>query len=242
MKTSHLEVAFPDGTIALRDLNISLRPGEFVSLVGPSGCGKSTLLRVLAGLQMPTRGTLDASGEQVSFVFQDPTLLPWLSAVANVQLPLRVQGVEASVSLERARSALAIVGLQGHEHKLPKQLSGGMRMRVSVARALVTEPATFLFDEPFAAVDEIKREALIEMLLSIHEQRRFTGAFVTHSVSEAVFLADRVLVLSRGPGTVIADIPVPLERPRHREQRFTPPFIDLCKHVSEVLRQSEEPL
>ena len=242
VKTSQLEVAFADGTVALRDLDIALRPGEFVSIVGPSGCGKSTLLRVLAGLQAPTSGTLDRVGEHVSFVFQDPTLLPWLDALSNVQLPLRLQGMDQSISRERALYALATVGLNGHEHKLPKHLSGGMRMRVSVARALVTEPEIFLFDEPFAAVDEIKREALIEMLLEIHQQRRFTGAFVTHSVSEAVFLADRVLVLSRGPGTIVADIPVTLERPRHRDQRFSVAFVELSKHVSEILRQSEDSL
>jgi NitT/TauT family transport system ATP-binding protein len=242
VRTDSLEVEFSDGTVALHDVAIALKPGEFVSIVGPSGCGKSTLLRVLAGLQEPSRGHVDTSGGHVSFVFQDPTLLPWLTAIANVQLPLRIAGVDVDTSAARARDALDVVGLRGHEHKLPKQLSGGMRMRVSVARALVTNPATFLFDEPFAAVDEIKREALNEMLLNIHQQQHFSAAFVTHSVSEAVFLADRVVVLSRGPGTIIAEIPVSLERPRHREQRFSPVFIDICRHVSEVLRQSEEPL
>lgn len=242
MRTESLEVAFPDGTVALHDVSITLKPGEFVSIVGPSGCGKSTLLRVLAGLQKPSRGQVDTSGEHVSFVFQDPTLLPWLTALANVQLPLRIAGIDVDLATSRAREALDAVGLNGHENKLPKHLSGGMRMRVSVARALVTEPATFLFDEPFAAVDEIKREALNEMLLGIHEQRQFSAAFVTHAVSEAVFLADRVVVLSRGPGTIVADIPVVLDRPRHRDQRFAPEFIELCRHVSDVLRQSEEPL
>ncbi len=242
MKTDDLVVAFSDGTVALQNVSLEAKSGEFIAIVGPSGCGKSTLLRAIAGLQDPSRGTIDTQGSQMSIVFQDPTLLPWLTALGNVQLPLRLAGISAQESHDRAVMALSDVGLSEHQSKLPRELSGGMRMRVSVARALVTKPNVFLFDEPFAAVDAIKRQTLNEMLLQLHDERRFSALFVTHSVSEAVFLADRVVVFSQGPGTVVADIPVTLDRPRKPEQLFEQHFNDICRLVSEVLRGSEEPL
>lgn len=239
MNIVDLGVQFPDGTIALRDMSLNVSPGEFVALVGPSGCGKSTLLRVVAGLQAPSAGFVDVGDDTVSFVFQDPTLLPWLSVIGNVELPLRIAGTDKQATRRRATATLDEVGLADSLDKLPRQLSGGMRMRASVARALVTEPALFLFDEPFAAVDEIKREDLNDMLLRIHSQRGFSALFVTHSVSEAVYLADRVIVLSGAPGRTVADVRVDLPRPRAAGIRFDTAFTRLCRTVSDALRLPE---
>lgn len=239
VRITNLGVQFPDGTTALDDMNLSVPPGEFVAVVGPSGCGKSTMLRAVAGLQAPTAGVLDIGDDTVSFVFQDPTLLPWLSVLGNVELPLRIAGADKDVSRRRATATLGEVGLADSLEKLPRQLSGGMRMRASVARALVTEPSLFLFDEPFAAVDEIKRENLNDMLLRIHGQRDFSALFVTHSVTEAVYLADRVIVLSGAPGRVVADVTIDLPRSRPDGIRFDASFTRLCRSVSEALRTPE---
>ena len=239
MRIADLEVRFGDGTIALRDVSLHVPPGEFVAVVGPSGCGKSTMLRAVAGLQTPTSGTVDPGDGTVSFVFQDPTLLPWLSVIGNVELPRRIAGADKHENRRRATATLGEVGLADSLDKLPRQLSGGMRMRASVARALVTEPGLFLFDEPFAAVDEIKREELNDMLLRIHAQRRFTALFVTHSVTEAVYLADRVVVLSAAPGRIVADVRIDLPRPRPEGMRFDDTFTKLCRTVSEALRSTE---
>lgn len=236
-----LGVRFPDGTAALQDVSIRVPRGQFVAVVGPSGCGKSTMLRVIAGLQNPTSGTVAIDDAPTSFVFQDPTLLPWLTVLGNVMLPLRIGGSDRHDAREQAFAALEEVGLADSTDKLPRQLSGGMRMRVSVARSLVTQPSVFLFDEPFAAVDEIKREALNDMLLRIHGQRGFTALFVTHSVTEAVYLADRVIVLSARPGRIVADVPVGFPRPRPHDLRFEHPFNDLCRTVSDALRATVHP-
>jgi NitT/TauT family transport system ATP-binding protein len=233
---SNLHVRFTDGTSALQDVNLNVPHGQFVALVGPSGCGKSTMLRAIAGLQPPTSGSVETNDATTSFVFQDPTLLPWLTVCGNVELPLRIGGARHDDARRRAVAALGEVGLADSLDKLPRQLSGGMRMRVSVARSLVTQPSLFLFDEPFAAVDEIKREELIDMLLRIHGQRGFTALFVTHSVTEAVYLADRVIVLSARPGRIVADIPVELPRPRPHDLRFEHRFTDVCRTVSDALR------
>jgi NitT/TauT family transport system ATP-binding protein len=240
VKVSNLGIAFADGTIALDDVHLVVPPGQFLAIVGPSGCGKSTLLRAVAGLQTPSSGEVKIDESNVSFVFQDPTLLPWLTTISNVELPLRIAGMNTTSSRPRAIEALEEVGLGNDLFKLPRQLSGGMRMRVSVARALVTQPDIFLLDEPFAAVDEIKREALNDMLLRIHEMHNFSAMFVTHSVSEAVYLADRVIVLSRGPGRIIADIPIPLARPRQADLRFDDEFTRICKVVSTALRSTAD--
>jgi NitT/TauT family transport system ATP-binding protein len=239
MRLVDLGVQFPDGTTALRDVNLSVSPGEFVAVVGPSGCGKSTMLRAVAGLQSPSAGFVDVGDDTVSFVFQDPTLLPWLSVIGNVELPLRIAGTDKGESRRRATATLEEVGLMDSLEKLPRQLSGGMRMRASVARALVTEPRLFLFDEPFAAVDEIKRESLNDMLLRIHAQRTFSALFVTHSVTEAVYLADRVVVLSSAPGQLVADVRIDLPRPRPDGIRFDASFTRLCRTVSDALRVPE---
>lgn len=242
IRCSNVGVVFEAGTVALHDVSLDLAPGEFLAIVGPSGCGKSTLLRAIAGLQPVSAGTLEGVGADLGYVFQDPTLLPWLDACDNVALPLRLSGTAKQECRDRAMEALREVGLVDHESKLPRELSGGMRMRVSVARSLINRPDTLLFDEPFAAVDEIKREALNELLLRLHEERRFSALFVTHSVSEAVFLADRVLVMSGAPGSILTSFDVPFPRPRRREFRFDANFSDLCRVISDSLRSTERNL
>lgn len=227
--------SFTNGTIALDRASFEIRDGEFVALVGPSGCGKSTLLRMLAGLDSPTSGTVSTSADHVGYVFQDATLLPWRTALRNVELPLRLTGIPRHEARSRAVAALALVGLDGYHDHRPAQLSGGMKMRVSIARALTSSPELFLFDEPFAALDEITRQKLNEELDRLIYDRPFTGVFVTHSVAEAVYLSDRVLVFSPQPGRIIADVPVRVARPRSAELRFSEDFGRLCATVSHAL-------
>lgn len=224
---------WPNGEVALDDINLRLQEGEFVSLVGPSGCGKSTLLRIAARLETPTAGSLDVGARTTEFVFQDPTLLPWRTVAENVALPLDLAGEH---DMPRVHSALAEVGLLASADKLPRELSGGMKMRTSVARALVTTPDLFLLDEPFSAVDELRREELNRMLLSLHRDRNFACLLVTHSVTEAVLLADRVIVMSDQPGRMAATIDVGLPREDRFEQRFDPDFVALTRRVSLALR------
>ena len=226
---------WPNGEHTLGAIDLTVRSGEFVSIVGPSGCGKSTLLRIVAGLETPTDGRVSVGAHTTEFVFQDPTLLPWLTVTENVSLPLELAGQPDD---ELVRSALEEVGLAADYDKLPRELSGGMKMRTSVARALVTRPELFLLDEPFSAVDELRREDLNKMLLSLHDQRRFACLLVTHSVTEAVLLADRVLVMSAQPGRVSFDIPIDLPRGERFERRFDPDFVELTKTVSMALRDS----
>ena len=241
---------FGTGTLALADVDLTVAPGEFVSVVGPSGCGKSTLLRLASGLAEPGAGRIELRSDRLAYVFQDPTLLPWRSAQANVELVLELStGAGRLAKPERrarAAAALRTVGLAGFERQLPAHLSGGMRMRVSLARALVLDPDLFLFDEPFGALDEITRLHMQEEL-----QRLFlagsagaavsVGAlFITHSVSEAVFLSDRVLVMSARPGRIVADIEVPFDRPRRPELRFDPEFGRLAAQVSTALTGAHE--
>ena len=201
---------FPSGVQALRDLNLEIsRGGQFVSIVGPSGCGKSTFLRLVAGLDEPTSGELRVEGHDplgLAFVFQDATLLPWRSVAHNITLPLELRREAAA---ERVAQTLELVGLTDFAAAYPAQLSGGMRMRVSIARALVTRPQILLLDEPFGALDEITRQRLNEELLRLWQEDHWTSLFVTHNVSEAVFLSQRVLVMSARPGRILADIPIP---------------------------------
>ena len=227
--------SFDNGTTALSDTSFEIRDGEFVALVGPSGCGKSTLLRMLAGLDSPTSGTVSTSADHVGYVFQDATLLPWRTALGNVELPLRLAGTPRREARKRAAAALATVGLAGYHDHRPAQLSGGMKMRVSIARALTSSPELFLFDEPFGALDEITRQNLNEELDRLMCDRPFTGVFVTHSVAEAVYLSDRVLVFSPQPGRIVADVPIGLARPRSGELRFSEEFGQLCATVSHAL-------
>jgi NitT/TauT family transport system ATP-binding protein len=228
---------------ALDGIDLSVARGEFLSLLGPSGCGKSTLLRIIAGLSEPTRGTcrlrLGEPGKPVAagrlgFVFQDPTLMPWSTVAANVELPFRIAGRVGSAERDRAAAALRAVGLAGFEQSYPHQLSGGMRMRVSIARALVTDPELLLLDEPFAALDEITRFALNDDLLQLWETRRPTVLFVTHSVFESVYLSTRIAVMSARPGHIVADLPVGLPHPR-AGTRTTPAYAVICERVSRAL-------
>jgi NitT/TauT family transport system ATP-binding protein len=219
--------------MALEDIDLTVASGEFVSIVGPSGCGKSTLLRIIAGLETPSSGDVSVEAQTTEFVFQDPTLLPWLTVLENVSLPLDLAGKRNE---DVARSSLAEVGLSADTDKLPRELSGGMKMRTSVARALVTRPDLFLFDEPFSAVDELRREDLNRMLLALHEQRRFACVLVTHSVNEAVLLGDRVVVMSAQPGRIAADLPIIIPRSERFERRFDADFTALTRAVSMELR------
>ncbi|GAA5168474.1 ABC transporter ATP-binding protein [Pseudonocardia eucalypti] len=227
--------AFAGGVLALDGVDLRVVGGEFVGVVGPSGCGKSTLLRLAAGLAAPTGGRITVSSDRVGFVFQDPTLLPWRGALANVALPAELRRLPKAERLARARRALETVGLTGFEKVLPAQLSGGMRMRVSLARALVFEPDVFLFDEPFGALDEITRLRLQEELRRMADDAGFSSLFVTHSVPEAVYLADRVVVMSARPGRIVAEIDIPFGRPRPPELRFDPRFGATAAEVSAAL-------
>ena len=230
-----VSMVFDTGTTALSDIDLSVRPGEFVAVVGPSGCGKSTLLRLAAGLESATGGTVDVTATTTSYVFQDPTLLPWRSALGNVALVGQLQGVPKAERQERAHEALALVGLAEFAKSLPRQLSGGMKMRVSLARALVADPQLALFDEPFGALDEITRLGMQTELQRLFGLRGFAGLFITHSVSEAVYLSTRVIVMTGRPGRIAADLPVPFSHPRSPELRYTPEFARLTGEVSHVL-------
>jgi NitT/TauT family transport system ATP-binding protein len=231
---------YPNGTRALDDVSLALREEEFVSVVGPSGCGKSTLLRLAAGLIASTEGALRREAERVGFVFQDPTLLPWRSVRRNVELVGELSGLSRTERAERARHALRRVGLADVADQRPGTLSGGMRMRVSLARALSARPALYLFDEPFAAVDEITRADLGDQLQELFVADRFAALFVTHSVAEAVHLSSRVLVMSRRPGSILGEVAVPAPYPRRPEQRFAPEFTELAARVSAMLRADRD--
>jgi NitT/TauT family transport system ATP-binding protein len=233
-----VSMRFPDGTQALAGVSLRVGVGELVSLVGPSGCGKSTLLRLVAGFETPSGGAVtSASGEAVGYVFQDATLLPWRSVRHNVELPAQLRGVAPDERRRRADEAIRRVGLSGFEEHRPAQLSGGMRMRASIARALTLKPKLFLFDEPFGALDEITREHLHDELLGLFVAEPFAGLFVTHSVPEAVFLSSRVIVMSGRPGRIVADIAVPFAYPRPPELRYRPEFAALAGRVSATLRE-----
>ena len=227
---------FDDGTLALLPVSFSALPGELVAIVGPSGCGKSTLLRLAAGLTAPSTGTIAVGARNVGYVFQDPTLLPWRSVRRNVELLGELHGVPKPERRATADAAIAAVGLTGFEDKYPRALSGGMRMRASLARALTMSPDVFLFDEPFGAVDEITRERLNDELLRLFQARRFAALFVTHSVTEAAFLATRVLVMSDRPGRILTDLAVPFAYPRLPELRYDPAFAQVTGKIGAALR------
>ncbi|MDT7652554.1 MAG: NitT/TauT family transport system ATP-binding protein [Pseudonocardiales bacterium] len=227
--------AFPTGTVALTDVSLAIAPGELVSVVGPSGCGKSTLLRLASGLEEVSSGSIGVAAVSTSYVFQDATLLEWRSAARNVELVGELRGVSREERRARAQEVLDLVGLQGFEEQHPRQLSGGMRMRVSLARALVAEPELALFDEPFGALDEITRLQMQTELQKIFRLKRFAALFITHSVSEAVYLSTRVLVMSGRPGRIVAEIEVPWEYPRPPELRYAPEFAAITGRVSAAL-------
>jgi NitT/TauT family transport system ATP-binding protein len=239
---------FANGTVAIRGVDLDLRGGEFVSLLGPSGCGKSTLLRIIAGLGSPSAGTIEwpraphlAGGEpqpDLGFVFQDPTLMPWSNALRNTMLPLTLGGVGKGEAEARAAEMLALVGLKGFEKSYPRELSGGMKMRVSIARALVTHPKILLMDEPFAALDEITRHKLNDDLLGLWWQNRFTAVFVTHSVFESVYLSQRIVVMAARPGRVMADLANEAPYPRDALFRTSAEYAHLCRVASGTLREA----
>ena len=229
-------LTYPDGTDALHNTSISVADGEFVSIVGPSGCGKSTFLRLASGLIAPTSGSTNRTGT-VQFVFQDSTLLPWRSVRRNVSLNLELQKVGKSEIDERTNRALALVGLLDSAEKLPRQLSGGMKMRTSLARSLVCEPDMYLFDEPFAALDEFSRERLNVELRSMLSTRKAASLFVTHSIAEAVFLSHRVLVMSPRPGTIVREFAIPFGPDRQQDLRYSPEFARLSGEIAQSLRE-----
>lgn len=234
----HVDLTFPDGTHALRDVSLTVADGEFVSVVGPSGCGKSTLLRLSAGLEKITDGYMQCAAKRIGYVFQDATLLPWRSVKDNVALFGELDGVSRDERDQRVAAALSTVGLDGFEKHLPHMLSGGMRMRVSLARSLTLDPDLFLFDEPFAALDEITRERLGVELNELFAVKGFAGLFITHSVSEATFLSTRVLVMSGRPGTIVDEIEVPFPYPRSTDLRFQPEFGEIAGRISRSLREA----
>ncbi len=241
---------FADGTVAVDNLDVEVSPGQFVALVGPSGCGKSTFLRLVAGLTGISAGTLTVDGmpphearasqRRLAYVLQDPTLLRWRRVRDNVALPLELRHMPRNDIQVRVNDALELVGLQDVGDMFPRQLSGGMRMRVSIARALVAEPSLLLLDEPFAALDEITRQRLNDELLELWRQRRFTCLFVTHSVQEATYLSQRVLVMGPRPTRVTAEHGVAFDEPRSATLRTDLAFVRLVAGVSRDLSQAME--
>ncbi len=235
---SHVGMTFPDGTEAVRSVSFDVSPREFVTVVGPSGCGKSTLLRMAAGLLRHTAGKVSVNRERLGFVFQDATLMEWRTVQRNVELLAELRGMNGKERRQRAAEAIELVGLSGFENHYPKSLSGGMKMRVSLARTLTLEPPVFLFDEPFGALDEITRERLNEETLKLFEREQFAGLFITHSIYEAVFLSTRVHVMSSRPGTLVASFDIPFGYPRTPDLRFSPEFRDLSRDVSHALLEA----
>ncbi|HTT47442.1 MAG TPA: ABC transporter ATP-binding protein [Pseudolabrys sp.] len=231
---------FDSGITALDDFTLHVRAGEFVSLLGPSGCGKSTALRIIAGLSAPSVGAVewpDGAGK-IGFVFQEPTLMPWADIAANVRLPLKLAHAGEAQARAAARQALEHVGLAEFATAFPRELSGGMKMRASIARALVTEPHLLLMDEPFAALDEITRFKLNNDLLGLWQALRRTVIFVTHSVFESVYLSQRIVVMTPRPGRVFADIAIPAPYPRDERFRTSADYAGYCRTVSEALGQA----
>lgn len=230
---------FDNGVVALEQVRLSVGRGEFVALLGPSGCGKSSLLRMVAGLEPPSTGRLEVPQSLgTGFVFQEPTLMPWATVFDNVWLPLRIAGAARRDAEPRVRRQLERVGLEGFAAAYPAELSGGMKMRVSIARALVTGPQLLLLDEPFAALDEITRQKLNDDLLAVWSEQALTVLFVTHSVFEAVYLSQRVIVMSGRPGRVAAELTIDRDAPRNAAFRASAAYAALCGSVSAALESS----
>ena len=240
-----VDKVYSNGVVALRGLDLAIREGEFVSLLGPSGCGKSTALRLICGLGDLSRGAIEWSDHQgssgrrdIGFVFQDATLMPWATVFNNIYLPLRVRGTPRAEAAPRVERAMEQVGLAGSGKAYPRELSGGMRMRVSIARALVAEPKILLMDEPFASLDEITRFRLNDDLLELWASQRWTVVFVTHSVFESVYLSTRILVMSPRPGRVTAEVPVAVRSPRDPTFRTSNAYAEQCRTVSARLAEA----
>ncbi|MDI1258678.1 ABC transporter ATP-binding protein [Aquabacterium sp.] len=231
---------YPNGTQALQPVNLSVAEGEFVTLLGPSGCGKSTLLRMMAGLLLPTQGGIVVQGKRLSFVFQDATLMPWANVQANVRLPLDLAHLPKPQAEARVARALSLVGLQGAARQKPRELSGGMQMRVSIARGLVTEPQILLMDEPFGALDEITRQGLDDELLKLWQAQGLSVVFVTHSISEAVYLSQRVVVMAVQPGRIVDEISIGAPYPRGDDWRASAAFHTLERHLRQCLSDASK--
>jgi NitT/TauT family transport system ATP-binding protein len=237
MRISGLHKVFDNDVVAIENLSLEIKPGEFCAILGPSGCGKSTLLRIIAGLEKPSSGDIEIGRGTIAYVFQDAHLLPWRNVLRNAALPLELMGVGRTERANAAREALEQVGLADAVERYPAQLSGGMKMRVSLARALVTRPDFLLLDEPFAALDEINRQKLDEQLRELWHRHRMTVVFVTHSTSEATFLADRAVVLSSRPARVVADLPINLPEQRLAALRSSPRFGEITRGIYDALEQ-----
>ena len=233
---ANVSKTFPDGTHAVDDVSLTVEPGQFVTVVGPSGCGKSTLLRMGSGLLPVSSGEVNRAEGTLGYVFQDATLLPWRTVQKNVELFCELRGFDRTERRRRAGDAIDLVGLGGFHRHYPAALSGGMKMRVSLARSLTLDPPLFFFDEPFGALDEITREYLNLELLRIFAHAGFGAVFITHNLYEAVFLSTDVLVMSSRPGRILRSFKVPFSYPRHLDLRFDPAFAELTGEVSEVLR------
>ena len=236
LRMTNISLTFADGTQALDNLNLNIQSGEFVTVVGPSGCGKSTLLRLASGLLAQAQGLCEVDRTSLGYVFQDPTLLPWRTVRRNVELNAELAGMDKPSRQKAANAAIDLVNLTGNEDKYPKQLSGGMKMRCSLARSLVLQPNLFLFDEPFAALDEITREHLNDELLHLFQNQNFASLFITHSIQEAVFLSTRVLVMSARPGRIIAEHAIDFPYPRHPDIRYQSDFAEICGKISADLK------
>ena len=235
-----VSMTFDDGTRALDNVSLSINAGEFVTVVGPSGCGKSTLLRIASNLETNTGGTCSIDRDSIGYVFQDATLMPWRTVARNVELIAELHKLPKVERKQLAAEAIELVGLSGFEDKYPRQLSGGMRMRASLARSLVMKPKVFLFDEPFGALDEISRERLNDELLRLFQHEGFAGLFITHSITEAVYMSTKVLVMSARPGRIIAEFDVPFAYPRKHDLRYEAEFGELCGRISHALRGAHE--
>lgn len=240
-----VDKTFRGGVVALRRMALTVNEGDFISLLGPSGCGKSTALRLIAGLMPPTLGRIEWEGGQgaddLGVVFQEPTLMPWATVEKNVYLPFRLRGQGFGSVRDRIREVLALVGLENFAASYPRELSGGMKMRVSIARALATNPRLILMDEPFAALDEMTRQKLNDDLLALKSQTGATVIFVTHSVFESVFLSDRILVMAARPGRIISEIAVEAPYPRGLDWRTSQRYGELARETSDSLNSALHP-
>jgi len=235
-----VDMQFSDGTHTLDGVSLALKPGEFVSVVGPSGCGKSTLLKIASGLVTHTGGSVRVDRNNLGYTFQDATLLPWRKVRENVELLMELRGFDPTERRRVAQEQIDLVGLTGFEGHYPKRLSGGMRMRASLARSLALNPSVFMFDEPFGALDEITRERLNDELIALYMRQGFTGLFITHSIPEAVYLSTKVVVMSKRPGRIVSTFDVPFPYPRTPELRYAPQFSELCGDISVALRDAIE--
>ncbi|MES0871993.1 ABC transporter ATP-binding protein [Pseudovibrio sp. SCP19] len=239
LSLNNISKTFDNGTTAIDGFDLDVRAGEFLSILGPSGCGKSTILRLISGLEEPSSGEIVRSGQgEVGFVFQEPTLLPWASTFENVYWPLKVKGVSKRDAKDRVEEALEMVGLSNFATHMPSELSGGMKMRVSIARALVTKPKLLLMDEPFAALDEITRNKLNDDLLELKSTYDWTILFVTHSVYESVFLSSRIVVMAAGPGRITHDMTLDASYPRSLNYRMESQYAAYCREAVDALEQA----